>query len=427
MNNYLNKNYYLIFFLFYLTIIGGFYFNEDSLGGAKHDYIYHLKFIDLFKENNFIDGLKIFSGPNYEARNSPFFYIIYGFLNNHLSLETLQKFNSIISLLIAIAFFKCLKIKFKNETNLILSLVSCIVFISPTVRSLSIWPYPLLWGIFFFIISLFYYLLFLEKKKIEEKFKYSILTTLFLILASYIHPPLAFFNFFYLFNFYRNLNNSNILLIILINIFFIIPVIIFLFEHGVLFFHKVEGENVDIGTTLNVFNKIIIISTIILYFLLPIINPLRLIKEIVSKINYKQLILFLLLTILFSFFFNYEFTSIHGGGFIHKFSHLIFGNNIFLFIVFFISIVSFYVLFNNKIDNYILFSLIILSNVQYTIYNKYYDILVIILFFLISSLELKKNFFRKKNSLIFFYFIYIFYYLITVFKKNIYQFINLLI
>ena len=149
MNNYLNKNYYLIFFLFYLTIIGGFYFNEDSLGGAKHDYIYHLKFIDLFKENNFIDGLKIFSGPNYEARNSPFFYIIYGFLNNHLSLETLQKFNSIISLLIAIAFFKCLKIKFKNETNLILSLVSCIVFISPTVRSLSIWPYPLLWGIFF--------------------------------------------------------------------------------------------------------------------------------------------------------------------------------------------------------------------------------------------------------------------------------------
>ena len=115
MNKFFDKNYYLIFFLFYLTIVVGFYFNEDSLGGAKHDYIYHLKFVSLFKENNFIDGLKMFGGPNYEVRNSPFFYIIYAFFDNYFSLETLRKFNTIISLFIAIAFFKCIKIWFKNE------------------------------------------------------------------------------------------------------------------------------------------------------------------------------------------------------------------------------------------------------------------------------------------------------------------------
>jgi hypothetical protein len=425
MNKFLDKNYYLIFFLSYLTIIVGFYFNEDSLGGAKHDYIYHLKFVSLFKENNFIDGLKMFGGPNYEVRNSPFFYIIYAFFDNYFSLETLRKFNTIISLFIAIAFFKCLKIRFKNEKNLILSLISCFIFLSPTVRSLSVWPYPLLWGILFFIISLFYYLLFLESKKTKKEIKYAILTSLFIILAAYIHPPLAVFNLFYLFNFYKHLKNSNIFLIILINFLFIIPAVIFLIENGI-FFLKTSGADVGIGTTLNFFNKIIIISTIILYFIVPILNPLKLTKEIIYNLNYKKIILFILITILFSFFFNYKFTIIHGGGFVHKFSHMIFGNDIFLFVVFFISIICFYILFNNKINNYIIYLLIILSNIQYTIYNKYYDILIVILFFIISDIDLKRRFFKEGKTLFFFYFIYLFYYLITVFKNDIYKFIYLI-
>ena len=425
MNKFLDKNYYLIFFLSYLTIIVGFYFNEDSLGGAKHDYIYHLKFVSLFKENNFIDGLKMFGGPNYEVRNSPFFYIIYAFFDNYFSLETLRKFNTIISLFIAIAFFKCLKIRFKNEKNLILSLISCFIFLSPTVRSLSVWPYPLLWGILFFIISLFYYLLFLESKETKKEIKYAILTSLFIILAAYIHPPLAVFNLFYLFNFYKHLKNSNFFLIILINILFIIPAVIFLIENGI-FFLKTSGADVGIGTTLNFFNKIIIISTIILYFIVPILNPLKLTKEIIYNLNFKKIILFILITILFSFFFNYKFTIIHGGGFVHKFSHMIFGNDIFLFVVFFISIICFYILFNNKINNYIIYLLIILSNIQYTIYNKYYDILIVILFFIISDIDLKRRFFKEGKTLFFFYFIYLFYYLITVFKNDIYKFIYLI-
>ena len=312
MNKFFDKNYYLIFFLFYLTIVVGFYFNEDSLGGAKHDYIYHLKFVSLFKENNFIDGLKMFGGPNYEVRNSPFFYIIYAFFDNYFSLETLRKFNTIISLFIAIAFFKCLKIRFKNEKNIILSLISCFIFLSPTVRSLSVWPYPLLWGILFFIISLFYYLLFLESKETKKKIKYAIFTTLSIILASYIHPPLAVFNLFYLFNFYKYLKNLKFFLIILINILFITPAVIFLIENGI-FFLKTTGADVGIGTTLNFFNKIIIISTIILYFIVPILNPLKLTKEIINSLNYKKIILFILITLLFSFFFNYEFTEFYGG------------------------------------------------------------------------------------------------------------------
>ena len=189
---------------------------------------------------------------------------------------------------------------------------------------------------------------------------------------------------------------------------------------------KTSGADVGIGTTLNFFNKIIIISTIILYFIVPILNPLKLTKEIIYNLNYKKIILFILITILFSFFFNYKFTIIHGGGFVHKFSHMIFGNDIFLFVVFFILIIYFYILFNNKINNYIIYLLIILSNIQYTIYNKYYDILIVILFFIIFDIDLKRRFFKEGKTLFFFYFIYLFYYLITVFKNDIYKFIYLI-
>ena len=334
MNKFFDKNYYLIFFLFYLTIVVGFYFNEDSLGGAKHDYIYHLKFVSLFKENNFIDGLKMFGGPNYEVRNSPFFYIIYAFFDNYFSLETLRKFNTIISLFIAIAFFKCLKIRFKNEKNIILSLISCFIFLSPTVRSLSVWPYPLLWGILFFIISLFYYLLFLESKETNKEIKYAILTTLFIILAAYIHPPLAVFNLFYLFNFYKYLKNSNIFLIILINILFIIPAVIFLIENGI-FFLKTTGVDVGIGTSLNFFNKIIIISTIILYFLFPIINPFKLIKEIIHNLNHIKILLFILIQFYYLFFLIMNLQQSMGGDLFISF-HTYFLEMIYFFLLYFL-------------------------------------------------------------------------------------------
>lgn len=338
MDNFIRNNYYLIFILFYASVVISFFFGEDSLGGAEHDYIYHLKFIELFQENGFIDGLKKFSKLDYEARNSPIFYIIFAYLNQFISLEYLKFFNTLVSLFISLVFFKCLELKYKNQNNLVLILISCIIFLSPTVRSLSIWPYPLLWGILLFIISIYYYLKFLDTHNKNNKFKFSFISTLLIILAAYLHPPLGLFNFFYLFYFWKFLKKNRFFLIVLANIFFSIPAVIFLLDNGILFFHKVEGENVDIFTTLNFFNKIIIISTIIFYFLMPIINPIKLTKEIFSKINFIKLLIFFAITIIFSLYFNYDFTEIHGGGFIHKASYLLFGNYLFLYIFFLISI-----------------------------------------------------------------------------------------
>ena len=248
-------------------------------------------------------------------------------------------------------------------------------------------------------------------------------STLLIIFAAYLHPPLAFFNIFYLFYFWKYLKKLSFWFIILTNIIFLIPITLFVIENGIFFFHKVEGENVNIYTTLNFFNKIIIITTIIFYFLIPIINPIELFKETIRKLNLLKLLTFLLFTIFLSIFFNYDFTKIHGGGFVHKASYLLFGNYIFLFFIFFISVIVFYIIFNNKFINYFVYILIIFTNIQYTIYNKYYDILVIIIFFLLYEINLEKRFFKQKNNLFYLYSIYLFYYLITFFKSNLYKII----
>ena len=417
--NYLNKRYYLIFAFFYITIIYSLYSEESSLAGAKHDYLHHLKFILLFKENSIHEGLKLFGEAGYEVRNSPFFYIIFGFLNKYFSLNILQILNSTVSVFIAFGFFKCLKLKYKNNSNISLSFIACIVFLSPTVRSLSAWPYPLIWGLFFFIVSIYFYLKFLNSNSIDDKYKFSLVTTIFLCLASYIHPTLSFFNFFYLFNFNKYFKFSRFLHIIILNIIFTIPLLYFIANHGLLFFYKAEGIELNISTSLNIFNKIIIISSIILFYSMPLLSIEELIKKTVKKIEIKFLIVALIFTILASFNFNYPYTELYGGGFFHKFSYLIFGNFIFLFFIFFITLIIYYSIFDKKINNYLLYFIIIFTNIQYTIYNKYYDILVLILFFLLFEINLKKHFFSKKFSIVLMYIVYFFYYLITVYKSEI--------
>lgn len=185
-----------------------------------------------------------------------------------------------------------------------------------------------------------------------------------------------------------------------------------------------QGIDVSLLVSLNPINKVVIISTIIFYFIIPILNLFELYKEVIYKINYKNFLLFVLIPIILYPFFNYSFTINYGGGFAHKISNLIFGNNIFLFLIFFLSIIVFYFLFENKFRNYLLFFLIILTNLQYTIYNKYYDVLVIILFFLMFDVNFNRFFFNKKYCLVYLYCTYFLYYLVTINKNNLYNLIQ---
>ena len=74
-----NRNFYAvyIFLLLYLSLIIGFYFGEDALGGASSDYYGHFHVSAKFNDNFIITFL------NYNElglRHSPVFYFFRSFL-----------------------------------------------------------------------------------------------------------------------------------------------------------------------------------------------------------------------------------------------------------------------------------------------------------------------------------------------------------
>ena len=145
-----NKNIlYVVIILGLVSLVLSAYLGEDSLGGARHDYLFHEKFIIAFSEN-FKQTINQY-GNNFEVRNSPIFYIYSSlFVKNGVKIEYLKYFNLIIIIPLIIFFIKSIDLKFKDISIQAKSFLILLVFLSPTIRSLSAWPYPLSWAICFF-------------------------------------------------------------------------------------------------------------------------------------------------------------------------------------------------------------------------------------------------------------------------------------
>jgi len=197
--NYKNKINISTSIFLYLTLIAGFLLNEDSLGGAINDYNFHLPIVFAFRKN-ILETLIIYGSDEMIARNSPLFYIIYGLTIRFFeNLNLLRLVNIHVTLLIIFFFYKSLKIKFYYVRKEILYLISLTLFLSPTIRSLSIWPYPLIYAILFFTISIYFFLLF-EKQKTNH-YKYAFLNTVFLGISSYFTPNFCVFSIFFFIKF----------------------------------------------------------------------------------------------------------------------------------------------------------------------------------------------------------------------------------
>ena len=116
-----------IIILLYISLLLGFYFGEDSLGGAFNDYQSHNHISDKFNIN-FFDTLL-----NYDKlghRHSPIFYIIKSLLIEDDTIRRLIFLHFYI--LIPIFFYKSLKIVFKNSSKTNLRLVASTLLLFPT-------------------------------------------------------------------------------------------------------------------------------------------------------------------------------------------------------------------------------------------------------------------------------------------------------
>ena len=382
--------------IIYITLIVAFILNLDPNGGAFKDFQYHSKVAQDFS----IDfKTTFFNYDSYSTRHSPAFLIFMSlFYKVGLSENIIRLIFLHIGLFLPFIFYKCLELKYSLKENQNIIFFSCVVILSPSFWSLTIWPDSRIFGLLLFCVSIFYFLKFNKEKKFKNVFK----CIIFYTISSYLSPNFSVFSFFYFFYFFQFYKfGKEIIAIIIINLLLAAPAIFYIFSLDDLFFLKtaIPSSNVDLKDFYNIENKILTISSIIFFYLLPFI--------IIEKKNFnfkniKILIFsFIFLLILFiNFDYNYEFT---GGGIFFKLSNYLFGNNILFFLSCFISFVIILNLIIKDKANLILFLLLIIANPQYTVYHKYYDPFLIILFTTLFNVTSNKNVIFKNKSLLVFY------------------------
>ena len=101
-----SKKINLIIILIYFTLVFGFFYGEDTIGGAFNDYNSHAHIAEKFKSNFFYTLI------NYDDlghRHSPIFYIIKSIFLNFGDLGQKIIFLHLF-LLIPLFFYKSLKV-----------------------------------------------------------------------------------------------------------------------------------------------------------------------------------------------------------------------------------------------------------------------------------------------------------------------------
>ena len=401
----------LVFVISFFSLIFALLTGEDSLGGARHDYYTYEKYI--FNFSNDFEKTLIQYGDH---RNSPIFYIIFSFFYKvGLEASNFKFLNFIVIIPLSIFLIKCIEIKYSKvsfETKLI---VLSILFLSPTIRSILAWPYPLIWSMCFFLISIYYFLKFNYSNKKNEKFIYSSLNVLFLAVSSYLTPNFSIFAVYFFLFFLKEFKKDNkIYFIILENFILSFPAVYFIITKD---FYLFKDEVYDIPNVVkyNLSNKIIIITTIIIIFFIPFINFSRSKDKIKNllKVDIIYLIIFLFFTVNVLLF---NFLPGAGGGIFYHLSNKIFDNSSILFFVFAISLLIFKIYKLYNFNNIFLFIILIIYNLQFTIYYKYFDPIMMFIFLFLLKFNEKFDLKKITNKYLI---LYTFFLLLNIFKKSI--------
>ncbi len=402
-----HKFYALLFFLLYLSLIVGFAHGENALGGSMGDYL-NQKLISVKFANNFYDTFLNYNKET--SRHSPILIILLSFFEKfNINDYVIRLFNIHFTLLIIYYFYKSLKFKINYLDKKKILLISFVIFLSPTFRSLSIWPDSRLYGILFFLISLIFFLKFENSIKYFDKYNNCLLNILFLAISSYFSPNFCLFYFFFLYYFIKILKFREILITLIFSFLIALPAIYYVFILKIYFFLTPVTENTQTILSFNIANKIIIISSIFFFHYLPFL----LVTNRNFNLSTKNLIISLSLVVISIFFFNYE-LSFTGGGIIFKASNILFKNNYLLYLFSFAGLILLLTMSNNNPRNLSIILLLVAQNPQLEIYHKYYDPILFMLFFTLFDINFNKKLLKKRVFI--FYFFYIFF-LITNFYR----------
>ena len=388
--------------IIYSSIIVGFILNEDSLGGAKNDFYSQLERTLYLKEDLFY---YFFNYDDLENRHSPIFLVFSSLILNFFgSVEFLRALHLFLPIIIYFFFYHCLKIRFSKIDNTKLAFISSLIFISPTIRSYSIWPDSYIYGLLFFIISIYYFLLHRYQKYNFSNIFYNIF---YLSISSYFMPIFSIFSIYFFFNFTEFFLKKNffykIPIIIFLNILLAFPAFYYIFYLDINFLRSTGewGLTEKTFSFLNFSNKFFYSSSIIFFHLIPFFfiffAKLKIFKDIIKS---KNFILFFLLFIITYFFSSYEniYDNLGGGGIFYRIFNEIL--NIPELQLLLTIPMSFYFVFilKNNLSNYLILLILLFSNFQLTIYHNYFEpIIYIVILTLVLNTNLNKKLFLKKN------------------------------
>lgn len=375
----------LLFVFSFLSLIIAYFFGEDSLGGAKQDYLFYEKFIESFAYD-FSNTFKSYGIGEYSVRNSPVYYIILSlFVKFGFTLIGIKYINFLSIIFLFHAFYISLNEKYSQiSINTSILFLIAILF-SPTIRSLLVWPYPFLFALILFLYSIYFYLKFSNSKNELDKFKFALINILFVALSSYFTPNFAIFSLYFFYNYFNFFKLKKLLVIILSNFILALPAIIYYYLTD---FYILKSNYPYPNLNLNLSNKIIIISSLLFFYFIPFIRIKELYK---NKLNFKLdlkfvfIFLFAIINIIF-----FDFIKNAGGGIFFHLSYLIFDTPIIIYLIFVLYLYMIKILNFLNLNNLILFFVLIIFNIQYTIYHKYFDPLLLFLFLFLFNFDKKK-------------------------------------
>ena len=413
-NQNLKFNNFYLFILFYISLVVGFYLGEDLNFGASEDWL--RTDFPVIKDLSFDLKNTLLNYESYGHRHSPVYLILLSLIKNlGISYDALRFFHLNLSILLIYFFYKCLVLKFNNVEKSLLIILSLSIFLSPTFRSLAIWPSSRIAGLFFFVLSIYEFLKFQKTYSNIHLLK----NIFFLIVSSYISPNFSLFIIFFFYHYLKRINIKTVILILLFCILSSLPAFYYIFVLDINFLTAgtpgVASEQA-VGLSFNFSNKILIISSIILFHFIPFLINKEFIKDFIKSLK-KNVIYVVAFFTVNLIFFDYlpRFT---GGGVFFQISNYLINNNLIFYFFSFSSLMLLGYFVRNNLNNLIIFILLILSNIQNTIYHKYYDPLIMILFFTIFNSSLSNKFFKNKLNLLYLYSFYLIFILMRVIKNN---------
>jgi hypothetical protein len=402
------------FLFFYLTLVIGFFFGENLNYGSYGDWIGSNREPIKDFSNNFTYTFLNFD--SYGHRHSPVYLIFLSlFLDLGLDLNQIRLVHLHLCISLIIVFYQCLRLLFSNINNNYLFLLSLIIFLSPTFRSLAIWPDSRLPGLIFFVLTIYFFLKFRK----TDNLKYTWYTCISLVVSSYISPNFSIFFPYFFFFFLKKVKFKELSFLIIFNFLASLPILYYIFVLDVNFLTAGQTpglNNESIGFSFNISNKIMIISSIIFFHLSPILIIGNFYKHL-KIFLLKNFFLLIFLSVCLIYFFTYQ-INYTGGGVFFILSNLIFNNNYLFYMGSFFFISFFLYIASLNLNYFFLLILLIVSNVQNSIYHKYYEPLILIMFFTLIKCPEMKIFFKKKNNILYLYFLSLIYILMRVFKIN---------